>query len=84
MDAAHDLAGAQPIQPTEYFGTICLGVVNYNRLLRHVPRPLATVLKRSIEIPQVLLTGPFWLCRTKLESATLSPFVLGVYQRTGN
>ena len=84
MEAAHDLAGAQPIQPTQYFGTICLGVVSYNRLLRHIPGPVATMLKRSIEIPQVLLTAPFWLCRTKFESATLSPFVLGVYQRTGD
>lgn len=84
MDAAHDLAGAQPIRPTEYFGTVCLGVVNYNRLLRQLPRPAQTMLKRSLEIPQILLTAPFWSCRTKFETACFSPFVLGVYQRTDN
>ena len=77
MDASHREAGSQPVNPAEYFGTVLFSVVNINRPLSHVPRPLATVLKRLLEIPQFVVTAPVWALRTKFESASMSPVVPG-------
>jgi 2-polyprenyl-3-methyl-5-hydroxy-6-metoxy-1,4-benzoquinol methylase len=84
MDSAHYQAGAQPLRPAEYFGTISFGVVNYNRVLSQLPRPLAIMARRLIEIPQFLLTAPLWAMRGKFETAAISPFLLGVYRRGEN
>lgn len=81
MDEAHRLAGAEPVQRTEYFGVVGLGCINFTRPLSHLPSPMASLVVRSLEVPQFLLTAPFWLTRTRLETAAVSPFVLGVYRR---
>jgi len=84
IDSAHCQAGAQPLRAAEYFGSISLGVVNYNRFLRRLPDALAMMARRSLEIPQFLATCPLWALRTKFETAALSPYLLGVYRRGEN
>src|ERR1035437_9171327 len=83
MDSAHFQASAEPIRKAEYFGTIGLGMINYNRFLRRLPRAAASMLRRSLEVPQFLFTAPLWALRTEFETAAVSPYLLGVYRRTG-
>ncbi len=81
MDVAHWEAGAHPILPAEYFGTLNLGMLNYNRRMSRAPRISRALLRRSLEIPQFLITAPVWALRTRCETAAFSPIVLGVYKR---
>ena len=83
LDSIHCQAGATPVQRAEYFGSICLGVVNYEQALRRLPRLLITMARRTLEIPQFLITLPLWALRTKIETASFSPYIVGVYRRTG-
>ena len=79
MDSAHVSAGTEIVRRASAFGSLGIGVLNYNRL---VPIRLAGVTRRFLEIPQTLLTAPLWLMRTELESDTFSPFLVGVYRRS--
>ena len=79
MDCAHVSAGAEIVRHASAFGSLGIGVLNYNRLL---PARLAGVTRRCLEIPQTLLTAPLWVMRTELESDALSPFLVGVYRRS--
>ena len=79
MDMAHTDAGAETLSCAQGFGSLGIGVLNYNRLL---PGPLSSVMRRCLEIPQALLTAPLWLLQTKLESDAFSPFLIGVYRRS--
>lgn len=78
MDSAHLSAGVEIVRRASGFGSLGIGVLNYNRL---VPARLSGVTRRCLEIPQTLLTAPLWLLRTELESDTFSPFLVGVYRR---
>ena len=82
MDAAHAEAGAKPVCPAEYFGTLALSVINYNRALLHVSPFVHSALRRSLEISQFLATAPLWALRAQFETAAFSPLILGVYRRT--
>lgn len=79
MDSAHVTAGAEIVRRASAFGSLGIGVLNYNRL---VPPRLSGVTRRCLEIPQTLLTAPLWLLRTEFESDTFSPFLVGVYRRS--
>jgi 2-polyprenyl-3-methyl-5-hydroxy-6-metoxy-1,4-benzoquinol methylase len=82
MDLAHREAGARPVRAAQYFGTLGLGVINYDRALCRLPRRARMLLRRSLEIPQFVVTAPLWALRTTYETAAISPFILGVYQRS--
>ena len=79
MDDAHIGAGADIVRRASGFGSLGIGVLNYNRI---VPSRLAGVTRRCLEIPQTVLTAPLWLMRAELESDTFSPFLVGVYRRS--
>ena len=81
MDAAHVEAGAEVVRPASGFGSLAIGVLNYNRLL---PARMQSITRRCLEIPQTLLTAPLWLLRTQCESDAFSPFLVGVYRRRAN
>jgi 2-polyprenyl-3-methyl-5-hydroxy-6-metoxy-1,4-benzoquinol methylase len=81
IDEAHRESGAQPITRAKYFGTFAPGCVNFSRKLASAPQPLRAVLSRSVGIPQIIVTAPLWMAHIELESATLSPYILGVYKR---
>lgn len=81
MDIAHVEAGAEVVRRATGFGSLGIGVLNYNRLL---PGAATGVVRRCLEIPQTLLTAPLWLLRTECESDTFSPFLVGVYRRRAN
>lgn len=81
LDEAHLAANAEHVQPAAPFGVIGLGCINFNRSLARFPGPVASLLMRSLEVPQFLLTAPFWLTRTRPESEAVSPFLMGVYRR---
>jgi SAM-dependent methyltransferase len=80
MDSLHREAGLQPKSPAQYFGTLNLGVINYERVFGDKKRSLA-VFMRALDVAQTLMTLPLWLLRTSFETAALSPFVLGLYKR---
>ena len=79
MDVAHTDSGAEVLRPATGFGSLGIGVLNYNRLL---PKPFSAVARRCLEIPQTLITAPLWLLRMELESDAFSPFLVGVYRRS--
>ena len=79
MDAAHVNAGAAVMRRAAPFGSLGIGVLNYNRFL---PPRLLSVVRRGLEIPQTLLTAPLWALRTEFETDTFSPFLVGVYRRS--
>ena len=81
MDEAHRQADAEPVQAARYFGVVGLGCINFTRTLQRLPGPMASLATRSLELPQFLLTVPFWATRSSFETAAVSPFVLGVYRR---
>src|ERR1035437_5657794 len=84
MDLAHNEAGARPVRAAQYFDTIGLGVINYDRALCRLPRRARMLLRRSLEIPQFIATAPLWALRTSYETAAISPFILGIYQRSSS
>jgi 2-polyprenyl-3-methyl-5-hydroxy-6-metoxy-1,4-benzoquinol methylase len=79
MDIAHRSAGADVIRRATPFGSLGIGVLNYNRLLS--PR-LRSFMRRGLEIPQMLLTAPLWALQTSFETDAFSPFLVGVYRRS--
>lgn len=81
IDEAHLSAGARAVLPAEYFGTVSLGVVNYNRILKRMPGPVAKASLVFLQAMQMTITAPVWVARTRFETAAISPFVIGVYQR---
>lgn len=81
MDGAHQHAGAEPMQSTEYFGVFHLTVVSYRRLLCRLPNLAGKLMIRALEATQSLVTAPLWATHTAIESSKISPFVLGVYRR---
>jgi 2-polyprenyl-3-methyl-5-hydroxy-6-metoxy-1,4-benzoquinol methylase len=81
MDSAHVCARAEVVRRASGFGSLGIGVLNYNRV---VPAGLRGATRRCLEIPQTLLTAPLWLLRSELESDTFSPFLVGVYRRNGH
>ena len=79
MDLAHATAGAVVLCPAAGFGSLGIGVLNFNRL---VPGVLSSVVRRGLEIPQTIVTAPLWLLRAEVESDAFSPFLVGVYRRS--
>ena len=79
MDTAHANAGTEVVRRAAPFGSIGIGVLNYNRFL---PPRLLSLVRRGLEIPQALLTAPLWALRTEFETDTFSPFLVGVYRRS--
>lgn len=80
MDEIHRGAGLKPIAPASYFGSLSLAVVNYSKLFGGHRGALA-VFMRVLDAAQAILTLPLWASRTSLETAAMSPYVLGVYRR---
>jgi SAM-dependent methyltransferase len=79
MDSAHTTSGLIAIKPAQYFGTLELGVVGYGRRL---PARVLPWFNRAVGLAETIGMSPLWACRGSIESANLSPLVVGVYRNT--
>lgn len=80
FDAAHERAGLRPVVAARYWGHLSLGVVNYERHLRRLPRAVARGVFTALLAVQQLLAWSMAILRIP-ESALLSPYIRGAYER---
>jgi 2-polyprenyl-6-hydroxyphenyl methylase/3-demethylubiquinone-9 3-methyltransferase len=81
LDAAHVRGGLRPDRPAQYWGHLSLGVVNYGRVLRRLPRSVGRTAFAGVLGAQQLVAWSAALLRLP-ETGLLSPFLCGAYRRT--
>jgi SAM-dependent methyltransferase len=80
LDAAHRSVGFEPVLPSGYFGVFSLGVVNFNRFRRRLPRFLDRLLWLGVLAIQQGICFPCRICDVHPESKSFSPWIIGAYR----
>jgi 2-polyprenyl-3-methyl-5-hydroxy-6-metoxy-1,4-benzoquinol methylase len=80
LDAAHCSVGFVQVLPSRYFGVFSLGVVNFNRFRKRLPRFLDRLLWLGVLAVQQGICLPCRICDVHPESKSFSPWIIGAYR----
>lgn len=80
LDEAHTDAGLSVVSRAHHWGHVSLGVVNYERQLRPLPKPLATLIFSALLATQQVVAWTMALLRLP-QAGTVAPFLRGAYRR---
>ncbi|MGH2396842.1 MAG: class I SAM-dependent methyltransferase [bacterium] len=83
LDAIHVRAGLAVLEPAAYFGVFSLGVANFERVRRRLPRFLDRILWYGIRATQQIVLVPFRTLHWYPESSVFSPYIQGLYVKPG-
>jgi SAM-dependent methyltransferase len=80
LDAAHSRVGFEPVLPAGYLGVFSIGVVNFNRFRKRLPRSLDRLLWLGVLAIQQGFCLPCRICDVHPESKSFSPWIIGAYR----
>lgn len=81
LDLIHTYTGLKVVNSAEYLGVFSIGVVNFNRIRKQLPRFIDRFFWLSIQIFQQTICLPFRFTGLSPESKAFSPYIIGVYRR---